>query len=547
MNLRELLYGEGTEFDRNKGCFPQTHVKFLDTIICWVNNPEPSSPRVLVLFGQAGTGKSAIAHEIAHLYNCMNHLTTSYFFVRNNPSGHEPYRFFTTLAQDLCRISPAFRAALANIINLKPWLVHVRNYTTLVESLLQDPIKDLSFVGPVFIVIDALDENEDAFHKRLYAGRNSIPFHTALLQWISKLPSNFRILITSRPERELENTFSESSLIHRIYMDDCQLGDRVNDDVLIFMQTKLHTVNICENDLQKLVERAEGLFQWASVACDYIAHPPPGLESKDCIQRILHPSESKKFLGLNPLDELYTTVLERFNMNDSIICSKFQSVMKLILGVFKPLSVIGLNMMHKLGFTENGSIDISVIVKDLGSLLSHVGPSESELPITPLHTSFWDFLTDQNRSHDFFINMDGIHDKFTMATLQVMLAKLEFNICKLETSFCLNNEVADLKERIEKYIPSALSYSCHFWADHLASMSNYDSDIFKLLQIFMEEKFLFWLEVLSVKGELAIAKPALLVLQKWLSQISNPTNVSTSRSIFTYFNRSWFRLKKYTP
>src|SRR5438445_111978 len=109
MKLQELLYGEDTEFDRNKGCLSQTCIKFLDAIIHWVNNPEPSSPRVLVLFGQAGTGKSSIAHKIAHQYNCMDCLTTSYFFVRNNPSGHEPYRFFTTLAQDLCRISLAFK------------------------------------------------------------------------------------------------------------------------------------------------------------------------------------------------------------------------------------------------------------------------------------------------------------------------------------------------------------------------------------------------------------------------------------------------------
>lgn len=491
-----------------------------------MNNPGLSSPKAVVLFGQAGTGKSSIAHEIAYQFDQMNRLTTSYFFVRDNPSGHEPYRFFTTLAQDLCRISPAFKAALGNIINLNPRLVHSCNYTTLVESLLQEPIKDIYFVGPVFIVIDALDENEDAFHKTLYAGNNGIPFHIALLQWISGLPSNFRILITSRPEKNLEKTFSESPITHCIYMDDGQLADRVNDDILIFMQKKLYTANICENDLYKLVKKADGFFQWAFVACEYIAHPPSGLESKTCIQRILHPSKTKKSLGLKPLDKLYTTVLERFDMNDSDISNNFQSVMRVILGVFKPLSVIGLNTMHQLCFTMNDSIDISVVVKDLGSLLSNVSPSESELPIAPLHTSFRDFLTDKNRSHKFYIDLDDIHDKFTIAALQVMLEYLEFNICKLETSFCLNNEVTDLKEHIGKYISSALSYSCCFWANHLASMSKYDPKTFNLLQTFMKEKFLFWLEVLSIKGELAIAKPALLVLQKWLNQISNSINVS---------------------
>src|SRR6266571_7757845 len=126
MKIRELLYGEGTEFDPNKRCLPQTRVKFLDYIVNWVNDPDPSSPRVLVLFGQAGTGKSSIAHEVAHRYTYMNRLTTSYFFVRGNPSGREPYRFFTTLARDLCKICPAFKVNLGRILDKKPELAHVR-------------------------------------------------------------------------------------------------------------------------------------------------------------------------------------------------------------------------------------------------------------------------------------------------------------------------------------------------------------------------------------------------------------------------------------
>ena len=130
MKLCELPYREGTEFDQNKRCLPQTR---LDAIVQWINDPDPSSPKVLALFSQAGMGKSSIAHEIAHQCSCMNHLTTSYFFVRGNPSGREPYCFFTTLAQNLCCICPAFKAALGKIITEKPELAHIQNYTILVE------------------------------------------------------------------------------------------------------------------------------------------------------------------------------------------------------------------------------------------------------------------------------------------------------------------------------------------------------------------------------------------------------------------------------
>jgi len=514
MKLRELLYGEGTEFDRNKRCLPRTRLKFLDAIVQWINNPDPSSPKVLALFGQAGTGKSSIAHEIAHQYNCINRLITSFFFLRGNPPGREPYRFFTTLARDLCRICPAFKAALGRIINDKPELAHARNYTTLMESLLRDPIKNLCFVGPIVVVVEALDENEDATRKRSYAGGNSIPFHTALLQCVSGLPSNFRILITSRPERGLLDAFPESLPVRYMYMDDQQLAREVDNDIFIYMETELCRTGVDEGDLQELVKKAEGLFQWASVACDYIAHPPDGLNSKLCIQRVLNPSTNTT-RALNPLDALYTTVLERFDMSDPEVRDNFRFGMRQILGSFEPLSVDALNMMNQFHSSTDDHRDISDTMKGLGSLLSHVSPSESAFPVAPLHTSFRDFLADKTRSGDFYVNVDNVHVEFALATLRTMQAELHNN--------------ADLKKYLEDNITSALSYSCRFWADHLTHILEFDL-VFETLQVFIKERFAFWLDVVKVRGEAAVARTALLSLQRWLVQVK----VSISVTLLSY-------------
>jgi hypothetical protein len=74
-----------------------TRVAFLDFIIDWVNNP--ASERGLVLFGQAGMGKSLIAHEIARLFDEMHRLTPSFIFLRREQSVWKAYHLFTTLAQ----------------------------------------------------------------------------------------------------------------------------------------------------------------------------------------------------------------------------------------------------------------------------------------------------------------------------------------------------------------------------------------------------------------------------------------------------------------
>jgi len=524
MKLDKLLYGEGTEFDPNKRCLTQTRAKFLDAIAQWVN--DPLSPKVLALVGQAGTGKSSIANEIAYRYSCMNRLTTSYFFVRGNPSGREPYRFFTTLARDLCRICPGFKALLGRIISEKPELAHVRNYTTLVESLLQDPLKNLYFVGPVFIVIDALDENEDASHKPSYAGGNSTPFHTALLRCLFELPSNFRVLITSRPEAEFETAFlGSSSFMNVIYMNDPELADSVNDDILIYMRDKLHNTQLAQDDLLKLVKRAEGLFQWAFVACDHIAYPPPGLSSKYCLESLLHTSLALE--GAEPLDSLYVKILEaHFDMKNLQIRKNFHSILAQVLGTFEPLSITALNtMQQKMDCGTCPDVKVFDVVKHMGSLLSNVASTNSAFPIAPLHTSFRDFLTTESRSRDFYVNLDDVHDNFALAALRTMQTELKFNMCKLETSYLLNSEVPDLKRRIEDNIPSALSYSCRFWADHLARDFEFNPNVFQGLHAFMREKLLFWLEVLSVKGEVSIVNPALLSLQGWINRMHGKVSV----------------------
>lgn len=528
MKLSDLPY-MNTRFRQENGCLPGTRVKLLDTIADWVNDPDPSYPKALILFGGSGTGKSSIAHEIAHRYNRMNRLTTSYFFVRGHPSCREPHLFFTTLARDLCQTSFGFKVALGKILHDKPMLVHVRDYMMLIESLLFEPLKDWRFVGPILVVIDALDEVEDA-HGRSYSGGNAIPFHIALSRFVSKLPSNFRILITARPELDLVKAFPESSVVRCMYLDGA-LDDTARSDILLYMRSELHGIG--EDVLLELTKKANGLFLWASVVCQYISNPPPGLSPNQCIQRIIHATDGRQPLD-GPLDALYMTVLDRSNLDDPDIRNGFQSALEHVLFTFEPLSIKALNTMLQYGHTESDQIDISHIVQGMGSLLRNT-QSDSMLPIAPLHTSFVDFLTDPFRSGKFCIDRDNAHGRLAYETLRTMQALLHFNICRLETSYRLNSEHEDLKERIEKYVPSVLSYSCRFWAKHLARVPQFDSDLFECLRSVMEKKFLFWLEVMSLMGELAVAITALLSVRRWLHQLHD--NVSSQAfSLFTKSN-----------
>ncbi len=157
--IREIPYGTGSRFTPDKGCLAGTRTAFLDFIVNWVN--DPASERCLVLFGQAGTGKSSIAHEIARRFHKMHRLTSSYIFLRKEQS--KPYHFFTTLARDLSDRYPSFKTALGRLVKDDSSLrVGTRDYDTLFQSLVLEPLKELHIVGPILVVIDALDESGDA-------------------------------------------------------------------------------------------------------------------------------------------------------------------------------------------------------------------------------------------------------------------------------------------------------------------------------------------------------------------------------------------------
>jgi len=89
-------------------------------------------------------------------------------------------------------------------------------------------------------------------------------------------------------------------------------------------------------------------------------------------------------------------------------------------------------------------------------------------------------------------------------------------MCKLPDAVT-NSEVGDLQERREQYINDALQYACKSWHKHPIDKCVASTlEITSALSCFLEKKFLFWLEVLSVLGVVRVAVDALEVTGKWL-------------------------------
>jgi len=503
--IREIPYGTGSRFRPDKGCLRGTRTAFLDFIVNWVN--DPASERSLVLFGQAGTGKSSIAHEIARRFDKMHRLTSSFIFLRKERS--KAYYLFTTLVRDLSDRYPSFKTALGRVVKDNTSLrVGTRDYDTLFESLILEPLKRLHIVGPILVVIDALDESGGA------TGR--IGLHTFLAKNLIRLPSNFRVLITSRPEDGIESAFVGAPSVKIKYMNDPVLAATVHDDILAFLQEKLPSSEFKEYG-HALATRAEGVFQWAAVASGYILDPPEffGLDKQKCIEHLLRLTADCS--GQDPLDDLYKQVLEGYFTHPTSR-SLFRSVVGQLITSIEPLTICSLTTLrkHASGDARDDRDAVVRLLRLLGSLLSNASSSDESLCIVPLHTSFRDFLTNKEKSGDFCVGLRDAHRHLAHSCLGLLLNDLKFNICNLESSYLANNDVKDLNTRIDEHIPPALLYACRFWGDHLEH-TDFKTDLFGKLQTFFKEKFIFLLETLSLTSDMGLASPALSILNVWLA------------------------------
>ena len=89
-------------------------------------------------------------------------------------------------------------------------------------------------------------------------------------------------------------------------------------------------------------------------------------------------------------------------------------------------------------------------------------------------------------------------------------------MCKLPDAV-LNSEVDNLYERIKQYLNPALQYACRSWHKHLVDKEAVCTPaVTSMLHQFLEKKFLFWLEVLSVLGAVKEAVDALGLITRCL-------------------------------
>ena len=385
------------------------------------------------------------------------------------------------------------------------------------EKLIVRPLRE-SAISTV-IVIDALDECKDE--------EPASAILSVLGQFLSEIPK-VKLFLTGRPEPRIQDGFrlpllakaTDMFVLHNI-----EIG-LVNKDIRLFLKKNFLDLARRRRGLDGwpageqidcLCNRAAGLFVYAEATVKFIGHR--NNNPKEQLDRLLLSPKSSVYEGktkvkLNAtLDSLYTSILqEAFGEDDPEDDQKVRSILGTMILAVNPLSPSTIATLLNFD-TEDTFLRLSSIHSLL--LLQTIDD-----PVRPFHKSFPDFVVDPARCTNERFRVPPLihHSELLIGCLKLMNRKLEKNMCKLPDGVA-NNEVPNLQEKAEQYVSRSLRYACESWHKHFVHARTAPAhalEITSVLHQFLEEKFLFWLEVLSVLGTVRNAVDALEVAGSWL-------------------------------
>ena len=379
------------------------------------------------------------------------------------------------------------------------------------KNLIVQPLAE-STISTV-IVIDALDECKDE--------EPASAILSVLGQFVAEIPT-VKFFITGRPESRIREGFRLPLLAEAtdvFVLHEVEPG-QVDNDIRLFFAHSFSELKRYRRGLgdwptgeqvDLLCERAGGLFVHAVATVRFIDHKINS--PKKQLDHLLRSQGSSalegktKFRADATIDSLYASILqEAFGSDDQENDQRVRSVLGAVVLATNPLSPSSIATL--LGFEPE---EVYTILSLVHSLL--VLQEDIDQPVRPFHKSFPDFVADPARcaNERFRVYPPDQHTELLVGCLETMNRELERNMCNLPDGV-INSEVSDLKERAREHIEQVLEYACRSWHKHL--VGTIPAHVVPILHQFLEKKFLFWLEVLSILGFVREAVDALEAITK---------------------------------
>ncbi|OCL01502.1 hypothetical protein AOQ84DRAFT_434833 [Glonium stellatum] len=502
--LAKLPTAKGASFDShdeeyNATCLEDTRVDLRHHITEWSKDPDAKC--IFWLSGMAGTGKSTIARTIARVFANQNVLGASFFFKRGEGDRGSATRFFTTITTQLISHTPELAPGIKKAIDADP-TISEKSLKDQFEKLILQPLSEIKRASPytsvLLVVIDALDECER---------EEDIKAILRLLAQAKDVrPIRLRVFVTSRPELPIRLSFRQmAESAHRDFILHEIAEATIEHDISAFLKYELTRIQVDrrlpvdwpgEANISILTQMAVPLFIFAATVCRFIGDP-----KWDPKKRLMTILEHQTASQASKLDRTYLPILTQllFDQDDTereTLAREFREVVGAIVILANPLSVTAL--ANLLDIPED---EIAYRLDLLHSVLSVT--ENRTTPIRLLHLSFRDFLLDPQKSgkNPFWIDEKEVHKRLASKCVKLLSRskRLKQDICNVQWPGTRRNKIDN--EAIKHALSPEVQYACRYWVYHLehSKTTICDGDH---VHVFLQERLLYWVEALSLMGNL---------------------------------------------
>ncbi len=366
--------------------------------------------------------------------------------------------------------------------------------TEIFVDVLQDPS-----LNATYLVIDALDECVTDLPKLLdFLAKQSQSSGVSQVRWI----------VSSRNRPDVEERLNVAE--HKVNLSLELNAASISTAVSIFIEQKLSRLaqekkyddKTRTAVLRHLTSNANDTFLWVSLVCQNL-------------ETTARRNVLKKLESFPPgLDSLYVRMLQQITESDDADVCKH--ILAFITLVYRPIMLEELQaLVEQLDDLSDDPESICEIIGFCGSFLTM-----RESTIYFVHQSAKDFMLTDAAEEIFPSGTGTVHLDIVPRSLQIMSETLQRNVYGLKS-------FEDYEDGIIVPSPDPLAasrYSCIYWVDHLddsfrsGNNSSAAQNILRdggLVHTFIQKKFLYWLEVLSLcestsKGVVSMRKLCML-------------------------------------
>ncbi|KAF7363874.1 TPR-like protein [Mycena sanguinolenta] len=476
-----LPYTLNAGWDDTQTCSAGTRQAEIAKVMDWVREKDLSGAQQIYFIADVvGSGKTALAHSVAQECSDCNLLVSSFFFDRK-VGRTSPRDFIFNLARDLGSKFPEVADRISLALRADHSLALSQPISSLFKELILEPvIHSTGLAGPIVVVIDALHEAQ------------TLEVEDILRTQIPSLPGQFRVFVTSRPERSILQVLGPDIALHDLAIH----GSANRADMAVYATQRLQEVAL-EHELENwppqqlvntLLNRAEGLFFWIAMICDYLfRHVCPDKIIEELLEsaRELPPEEK--------MDCLYSTIMASYQWDNIYFVDGYRQVMGVMVVQKIPLTLGGLQQLH-------GPMPrVKPIVARLASFIT--GSTRTDQPVQILHSSFQEYITTRAPGNH-RISTEAHNIRLANICLRILSTVFSHRI--IGCGYLSSKDSSKIPDVEVDHFTEEQWYAVEFWLPHVTQCDlrlDAAKDVKVALNTFLMMSLQSWIEVVASKSK----------------------------------------------